>query len=472
MIRLKTFWNYISNAGVHSSLSFPVQKRVMLSNQFALVIGVVALLFSLLLFLRPGVSAAPTMSVSLLVSSIYFINRFGFIKTSRFLVCVIPVVGLLLLNITTKINAPEKIAMVHYISPRMLIVGMISLPLTLFTIDEKRTLFLTMLVPLFLGLFFEEINAWFGVSSEALGIEQNYQSTLLEDIVLQTLLLVGVFFFLLNLNKQYEEINKKLLRESEAKNENLHNNEQKLKNSLKELEQAREEDEKRNWSTKGLAEIGQILREDDSADIYSVIVTHIVNFLGANQGGIYISDFSQEPVVLNLEGCYAYGRKKYRDQQVEAGEGLLGQCFMEGNVTHLTEIPEGYIEITSGLGEATPNSLILVPLKLNDKVEGVIELASFENFDKHQIAFLKKIAETLALFVANKRTNEQTKKLLNKTKTASDALRAQEQEMRKNFEELQSIKEEMESKERHYLKVIEKLENELATNKDTADSDK
>ena len=462
MSRFKTFWNYISNAGVDSSLSFPVQKRVMLSNQFALVIGVIALVFSLLLFFRPGASATPTLAVLVIVSSIYFINKLGYIKISRFLVSIIPVVGLLFLNISIKLNTPESIGMVHYISPRMLIVGMISLPLTLFTIDEKRSLFLAILVPLGIGLFFEEINSFFGVSSEALGIDTSYKSTLFEDIILQTLLLIGVFLFLLNLNKQYEEINKKLLSESEAKNESMHKNEQILKNSLKELEQARVEDEKRNWTTKGIAEIGHILRENETEDIYSEIIKHIVDFVGANQGGIYISDFSKEPVVLHLEGCYAYGRKKYVDKQIEAGEGLLGQCYMEGSISHITEVPEGYIEITSGLGEATPNSLILIPLKLNEKVEGVIELASFEFFDNYQIAFLEKIAESLALFIANKRTNEQTKKLLQESKTASETLRSQEQEMRNSFEELQATKEEMEKKEHHYLKVIEQLESKLA----------
>jgi len=457
MRKLQHFWSYISKAGVEDSLPFPVQKRVILSNQFAVIISLIALSFTVLLFFRNGASLWPTTLVTILASSIYFINRVGLIKLSRFLVCIIPLSGLLFLNISTKINLPESIGVVHFISPRMLIISMMALPLTLFTLDEKKSLASALLFPFLAGFFFENFNQLFGVESEAFSLNQNFRSTLFEDLILQTAILLGTFLFLLNLNKQYEEKNNNLLAEAEAKNKNLYSNEEELKESLNELEKARKEDDNRNWSTKGLAEIGQLLRSYENEDIYGVIIAHIVKYIGANQGGIYVADFQEQSVILKLEGCYAYGRKKYHDQTVDAGEGLLGQCFVEGNMTHLTEIPEGYIEITSGLGEATPNSLVLLPLKLNSKTEGVVEVASFGEFAEYKLDFLAKMAETLALFIANKRSNEQTQKLLKEAETATITLRAQESEMRKNYEELQATKEEMENKEQHYLSVIEEL---------------
>ncbi len=457
MRKLLHFWSYVSMAGVKDSLPFPIQKRVILSNQFAIIIGFISLSFTLLLLFRKEASLLPTITVTILTSSIYFINRFGSIKLSRFLVCIIPLIGLLFLNISTKINIPESIGIVHFISPRMLIISMMALPLTLFTLEEKWPLIGTLMFPFLGGFFFEDINQVFGVGSETLALNQSFRPTLFEDLILQTAILLGTFLFLLNLNKQYEKINNTLLAEAEAKNKNLYSNEEKLRNSLKELEIAQKEDDQRNWITKGIAEIGQLLRSYEKEDIYEVIIAQIVKYIGANQGGIYVADFQENAIKLQLEGCYAYGRKKYHDQIIDAGEGLLGQCFIEGNLTHLTEIPEGYIDITSGLGEATPNSLVLLPLKLNNKTEGVVEVASFGEFADYKLDFLEKMAESLALFIANKRSNEQTQKLLKEAETATVTLRAQENEMRKNFEELQATKEEMENKEQHYLSVIDEL---------------
>ena len=461
MSRLRNFWKYISLAGVTENMSFPIQKRVMLSNQFALVIGIIAISFTLLLLSRPGANATPTFMMLLLVSTIYSLNKRGYTKVSRFLVSIAPLMGLIFLNITIKLNSPDNIGMVHYVSPRMLMVSLIALPMTLFTFDEKKSLFLALLFPLGAGFFFEDIHDLFGISGEVLGIEDEYQSTVVEDMILLIALQLGTFLFLLNLNKQYEKINTGLLKEAEAKNINLYKNEEDLKKSLLELEVARKEDERRNWVTKGIAELSHTLRDNNYEDVYSGIITDIINYLGINQGGFYVSDFSEGKVVLHLKACYAYGRKKYIVQDIEEGEGLLGQCFLEKNYIHLTEVPEDYIEITSGLGEATPNSLILMPLKLNNKVEGIIELASFDVFEQYHIDYLEKIAETLAVFISNRRTNEQTQKLLNESKSAAETLHYQENELRNSFEELQSTKEEMEQKERFYVEKIEKLEKQI-----------
>ncbi|MBT33467.1 MAG: hypothetical protein CMO01_27710 [Thalassobius sp.] len=455
---LRNFWNYISLAGVTDGMAFPIQKRVMLSNQFALVIGIIAISFTIILLSGPGANVAPTFTMLVLVSSIYFLNKNGYTKVSRFLVSIAPLLGLIFLNISIKLNSPDNIGMVHYVSPRMLMVSLIALPMTLFTFDEKKSLFLALIFPLGAGFFFEDIHDLFGISSEELGIDDEYQSTVAEDMILLIVLQLGTFLFLLNLNKQYEKINDNLLKDAAEKNSNLHRNEETLKKSLEELEVARQEDERRNWVTKGIAELSQTLRDNDYEDIYSGVITDIVKYLEVNQGGFYVADASEEIVSLHLKGCYAYGRKKFVEQNIEEGEGLLGQCYLEGTFIHLTEVPNDYIEITSGLGEATPSSLILMPLKVNNKVEGIIELASFDVFENHHIDYLEKIAESLAVFIANKRTTEQTKKLLEETESATQTLRSQETELRNSFEELQATKEEMEHKEKFYLEKIEQLE--------------
>src|SRR5699024_3236907 len=109
-----------------------------------------------------------------------------------------------------------------------------------------------------------------------------------------------------------------------------------------------------------------------------------------------INDENPEDVFIELITCYAYNRKKYINRKIALGEGLIGQVILEKETTYMTEIPEQYIKITSGLGEALPRNLLVVPLKIEDKVLGAIELASFKRLPDYRIQFVEKLGESIA----------------------------------------------------------------------------
>jgi HAMP domain-containing protein len=157
-------------------------------------------------------------------------------------------------------------------------------------------------------------------------------------------------------------------------------------------------EEKRNWVIKGLADLGNILRSNinDVDHLYFEILKTIIQYIGANQGGLFIIKEKDNTEILQLSACYAYDRRKFLTKELEIGEGLVGQCAFEKKITNITEIPNNYIQISSGLGESNPNNLILIPLILNNKVYGVIELASFELFNEHHIEYLEQSAESIA----------------------------------------------------------------------------
>ncbi len=215
------------------------------------------------------------------------------------------------------------------------------------------------------------------------------------------------------------------------------------------LQQSSEEDKRRNWTSEGLARFSEILRSNvNFTELASTVITHLVKYTGANQGGLFIIQNEGSESVLELAACYAYERRKYLNKRIQIGEGLVGQCYLEGETIYLTALPEDYINITSGLGTAPPTSVLIVPLKINDDIEGIVELASFRKFLPHEIAFIEKLGETIASTLSSAKLTQKTQRLLEETRQQAEMLRSQEEEMRQNMEELMATQEEMERKTR------------------------
>jgi GAF domain-containing protein len=216
-----------------------------------------------------------------------------------------------------------------------------------------------------------------------------------------------------------------------------------LLNMRNNLKKSAEEEGKRNWATAGLAQIGELLRQPyaSSQQLHDQVLTFLVKYLNANQGGLFLLQDETNNVQLELVSCYAYNRKKYQHKMLAAGEGLVGQAFLEKDTIVLTQIPQDYLHITSGLGQANPRFLLIVPLRINEAVHGVVELASFQVFEKYQIEFVERIAESIASTISTVKTNEITRKLLDETQTQTEQMRAQEEEVRQNMEELMATQE-------------------------------
>lgn len=120
----------------------------------------------------------------------------------------------------------------------------------------------------------------------------------------------------------------------------------------------------------------------------------------------------------------------------------------------LTEIPDDYLEITSGLGESEPGCILLVPLKLENSVLGVVEIASFSAFTDHEIDFVEKLGESIASTLTSVRINQQTSELLKKSQIQAAEMAEQEEEMRQNMEELQATQEESTRREKEISNIL------------------
>ncbi len=210
-------------------------------------------------------------------------------------------------------------------------------------------------------------------------------------------------------------------------------------------EKRREKEEEQKWATAGYAKFGELLRDntDNMEDFTYSVISNLVKYTNSNQGALFLLDAEDDnDNYLVMSSCYAYDRKKYVDKKIKIGENLVGQCYLEAQTIFMTDIPDNYVTITSGLGDANPRALIIVPLKFNDKVYGVIEMASFNVYQPYQIEFIEKVAESIASTISTVRVNIRTVKLLEESKIKSEELAAQEEEMRQNMEELQTTQEE------------------------------
>ncbi|MBL6447256.1 GAF domain-containing protein [Fulvivirga sp. 29W222] len=232
------------------------------------------------------------------------------------------------------------------------------------------------------------------------------------------------------------------------------------------MKRVEEEERERKWSTEGLAKFVDILRSsnDDVHALSDIIISNLVTYTKSNQGGIFIvNDQDEENKILELISLYAFNTKKYDKRSYRAGEGLVGQTYLERQTTYLLEIPHDYIAITSGLGGANPKAILLVPLMVNEDIYGVIELASFNEYKDYQIEFVEKLAESIASTIAGTKNNQQTKTLLEESQALTEQMQAQEEEMRQNMEELSATQEEMSRKEVEMTAQLTAINNSLSS---------
>ncbi|MCS6821165.1 MAG: PAS domain-containing protein [Microscillaceae bacterium] len=229
------------------------------------------------------------------------------------------------------------------------------------------------------------------------------------------------------------------------------------------LKEANLNEHKRNWANEGYNQLARILSDHTNSSIEvfcQEVLTFLVDYIGANQGFLFLKkELKNNKVALELVAAYAYHQRKFLEKIVivdgDHGEGLLGQAYISKKTIHLTELPPNYITIGSGLGEAKPTNLLIIPIKYNNEVESLLEIASFQPFEKHHIQFLERSAESISAAFMNIRNNIQTKNLLQELQTQTQMLKKQEEEMKANLIKLQIAQEQAQLAEREQQKLLQ-----------------
>ena len=180
----------------------------------------------------------------------------------------------------------------------------------------------------------------------------------------------------------------------------------------------------------------EVQRAADLPSAGATIVSRTAAALGAKHGALYLRQ--PDDGRFALTASYAFRRREDLPDSFGLGEGLVGQCALEGNRIEVTGAPGNYVEIVSGLGKAEPVALILMPIKFESEVHGVIELASLRLFTDDDIELLESSALGAGAGVAISaiESAQTTRELLRLSQAQTEELQAQEEELRTANEQL------------------------------------
>jgi PAS domain-containing protein len=234
--------------------------------------------------------------------------------------------------------------------------------------------------------------------------------------------------------------------------------ESKLLKAQKEQNARAKENEIRRYINEGLAKFSDIMRtnSNDTTALGDNLIRNLVKYLNALQGSLFLTSKDNDKL-LNLIAAFAYDRKKYLTKTIRFGEGLVGTCAIELKTINMTKVPPEYINITSGLGDTPPNNIFIVPVQHENKIVGVLELASLNSFNDFEINLTEQIADNLASTIISARNNTRTAQLLEKSQQQALEMAEQEEEMRQNMEELKATQEESARREEEMQGIIDAI---------------
>ena len=194
-----------------------------------------------------------------------------------------------------------------------------------------------------------------------------------------------------------------------------------------------------DWLKTNLAKFSRMLQgQKDLLTVGRLILSELAPVVSAQQGVFYIMDNAKadEPT-LKLLASYAFKERKNIDNKFKLGEGLVGQCAMEKEKILLTHVPGDYIQITSGLGEAKPLNIIVLPIVFEGQVKAVMELASFDRFNPTHETFLDQLTESIGIVLNTIEANMRTEDLLKQSQSLARELQSQQEELQQTNAELE-----------------------------------
>ncbi len=200
---------------------------------------------------------------------------------------------------------------------------------------------------------------------------------------------------------------------------------------IRNLKDTTQKNTEQDWLKTNLAKFTRMLQgQRDLMTVTKLILSELAPVVSAQHGVFYLMDQPDANPVLRLTSTYAYRERKGLHNAFRVGEGLVGQCAYEKDRILVTDVPDDYIRIGSGLGEATPLNIVVLPVIFEGEVKAVIELASFHSFKEIHLSLLDQITETIAIVLNTIEANMRTESLLKQSQSLAGELTTQQDELR------------------------------------------
>ncbi|WP_426485366.1 HAMP domain-containing protein [Flavobacterium sp. 2] len=198
--------------------------------------------------------------------------------------------------------------------------------------------------------------------------------------------------------------------------------------------------QEQDWLKSNLAKFTQMLQGQKELNaVTKKILSELAAVVTAQHGLFYILEEGEDFMdsKLNLIASYAYIKRKDSITQYAMGEGLIGQVAIEKERLILSNVPKDYIRINSGLGDAKPKDVIILPVLFEGRLKAVIELASLDTFNQTHLDFLEGLTESIGIVLNTIESNSRTEELLVQSQSLANELKSQQEVLKNTNEELE-----------------------------------
>jgi CheY-like chemotaxis protein/signal transduction histidine kinase/CHASE3 domain sensor protein len=220
-----------------------------------------------------------------------------------------------------------------------------------------------------------------------------------------------------------------------------------IKTMLLSLKSNKKTVDDQDWLKTGIAQLNDLVRgENDVTKLSTKIISEMTSYMESQIGALYLLDKTDDKEIsLVLTGSYAYKKRKNLSNKFKSGEGLVGQAFLERQQIVVSNVPEDYVKITSGLGESVPRFIVETPFMFEDEVIGVIEIGSIHEITDLQLSYLEQAVLVTGISFNTVQNQEELGNALQESQALSEELQSQSEELQSQQEELKAANEELEA---------------------------
>ena len=207
---------------------------------------------------------------------------------------------------------------------------------------------------------------------------------------------------------------------------------------IRNLRDTTQKNTEQDWLKTNLAKFSRLLQgQKDLVAVGQMILSELAPVVGAQQAEFYVQDSESGEPRLTLLASYASAGQSAHGKSVEFGQGLIGQVALDKRRVLLENLDGSSVRVVTGLSEAKPRNMLVLPIVFEGEAKGVLELASVECFSPSHQAFLDQLTESIGIVINTIKANMRTEDLLTQSQSLAKQLQSRGEELQQTNQELQ-----------------------------------